>query len=121
MRSTKLMFMVSILVPATFFAVAALAIHAAGPTETPLCPRRTIRKRCWPRSRPVIGVEEANGPNAFDETKQNRDGKYRGNVAFGEAGAFKQPTDKAVRFDGKSPSSKFPPTRRLACRRVERA
>ena len=40
--------------------------------------------------------------------KQNRDGKYRGNVAFGEAGAFKQPTDKAVRFDGKSAFVEIP-------------
>ena len=40
MRSTKLMFMVSILVPATFFAVAALAIHAAGPTEKSAAPAK---------------------------------------------------------------------------------
>ena len=46
--------------------------------------------------------------NAFDETKQNRNWKYRGAVAFGEAGAFTRPTDKSVRFDGKSAFVEIP-------------
>ena len=119
MRRTTLTTIFSILALAAFFAVASIAVHAAEPNAKSAGDADGKRSgaataKNYPQmvlaSKPAgyWRLEEANGPNAFDETKQNHDGKYRGNVAFGEAGAFKQPTDKAVRFDGKSAFVEFP-------------